>query len=265
MRRNITLMTNPHTRKLLHTAYFSLFFAMVNMVMPAVSFAQNFAPETKQKVFIAGVEVVSKEAMLHNTLKEELPTELQSTRSRMAIENRVRIKVYDHAPVIGPEKAPVTFVEFNDLSCETCREISKTVDEIRKKHPKSIRHIYIHTPIDAYNATNPAAFYGRIAAFNHKFWQYREALYSQSQDSDNIYIDTLIKLGIDMKKIRQDIRENARQFYKEIDADTALAASMGEKTAPSIYLNGIRLGGSISLDDADALVNYELSQYKKRQ
>lgn len=228
-------------------------------------FAQSYIPSQKQKVYIKGVEVISNQQLRRNTIKEELPDELQSTRTRMAIENRQQIRIYDHSPSTGPKGAAITIIEFNDLSCNQCREVSKKVDEIREKHPKDVRHIYVHTPIDAYNATNPAAFYGRIAYDNGIFWKYRSYLYQNKPTAENIYMDTLVDLGMEMDKVREDIKDNARRYYREIDADTKLAADMGENTAPAIFINGIRIGSTISMENVNLLVTYELEQFEKRQ
>lgn len=218
----------------------------------------------RTKVVIGGIEVESKDEMRKKTQQENLPKELQNTRVRMAIENRTHITVYDHSPTRGYRKAAINLVEFNDLSCDQCRKLSKSLDKLFTKYPKDIKHIYVHTPIDKYNSTNPSAFYGRIAYANDLFWKYRKALYTKTE-SNNIYLDTLISLGMTLDDIREEIRTKARIFYREIDADTLIAGRIGEEKAPAAYINGIRIGHSIGFEHMEKLIEYELEQIKLRE
>ncbi len=54
--------------------------------------------------------------------------------------------VRPHAPVIGPSDAPVTIVEFFDLSCETCRAFHPFVKKILSDHPKDVRLVIRYAP-----------------------------------------------------------------------------------------------------------------------
>ena len=44
-----------------------------------------------------------------------------------------------YSPVIGPDNAPVTIVEFFDPACEACRAFYPYVKEILKRHPEDVR------------------------------------------------------------------------------------------------------------------------------
>jgi len=47
--------------------------------------------------------------------------------------------VRDYSPVIGPENAPVTIVEFFDPSCEGCRAMHPYVKQILAAYPDNVR------------------------------------------------------------------------------------------------------------------------------
>lgn len=47
--------------------------------------------------------------------------------------------VRDYSPVIGPEDAPVTIVEFFDPSCEGCRAMHPYVKQIQAAYPDNVR------------------------------------------------------------------------------------------------------------------------------
>jgi len=46
-----------------------------------------------------------------------------------------------YSPILGPENAPVTVVEFFDPACEACRAMHPVITEIRKRHPEKVRII----------------------------------------------------------------------------------------------------------------------------
>lgn len=55
--------------------------------------------------------------------------------------------VRPHSPVIGPEKAPVTIVEFFDPSCEACLAMYPIVKRIMAEYPKDVRLVVRFLPL----------------------------------------------------------------------------------------------------------------------
>ena len=121
----------------------------------------------------------------------------------------------------------------------------------------------MHLPVDKYNFTNAAAFYGRLAFGAGEFWDYRQSLYNVSSATDNIFTEKLISVGVPEKEIRRMTRKNARQYYKELDADRTAVQSMGEHKPPVLYVNGIKIGGSITLEQLESLMDYEIKLYER--
>lgn len=228
----------------------------------------QYAPSGRiPKITIGGQQVLTNEQLKHQTLDSDLPAALHNDRSRMAIENRRRIQVWNHTPVRGPEKAPVTLLEINDLSCLYCQELSKKVDEIFEKEEfkGKVQHLVMYLPVDHYNYTNSAAFYGRLAFDAGYFWQYRKSLYDASAATDNVFIDKLLNIGVAEKDIRKMTRKNARRYYRELDADLKSAKSLGEMRPPALYVNGIKIGGSITMEELEPLLQYEIKLYERKQ
>jgi protein-disulfide isomerase len=54
--------------------------------------------------------------------------------------------VRTHSPIMGPENAPVTIVEFFDPSCEACRAFYPTVKQVMAKYPQDVRVILRYAP-----------------------------------------------------------------------------------------------------------------------
>ena len=234
-----------------------LCFVILNLYIPSAAEASS--------VYINGVLVVTKEIKHNYSEDESIPTALRTETIAKAMENRQKIDIKAHHPSIGPEDAPVTIVEFMDLSCIYCQETSKKIDLARQAHKENVRHVFIYLPFDPYNITNPASFYGRIADHNGLFWQYRKNLYDIKGSEDLVFIDQLLASGLSEKSIRNSARAHARRYYNELDEDAQYAARLGLTTPPYVFINGVMIGGSIPFDAMNEFITYEIDQYHLRQ
>lgn len=54
--------------------------------------------------------------------------------------------VRPYSPVLGPEEAPVTVVEFFDPACEACRAFHPIVKDIMDEHGDAVRVVIRYTP-----------------------------------------------------------------------------------------------------------------------
>ncbi len=219
-------------------------------------------PDTHPEMIILGKKVIPGKRNYKAPPKtvDELPKALRSERVKSALSTRKDITVYKHNPTLGPTNAPISIIEMTDLNCLQCMSFLKDADKVleMKKYKDKIKRTYIHLPVDLYNSTNPAAFYGKIAQEQGVFWQYRKELFSIDEIKDNTFIDKLVKVGGDPTKIRNLVRKNARKFYKELDADAMLAKNTGETRPPVIFVNGIKVGFNIKVEELSALLDYEL-------
>ena len=51
-----------------------------------------------------------------------------------------------HSPILGPQGAPVTIVEFFDPACETCRAFYPIVKSLMAKYPEDVRLVIRYAP-----------------------------------------------------------------------------------------------------------------------
>lgn len=232
----------------------------------ATTATQSNLITSKKDVYIAGKKVITKNNTADSVALQklpDLPPELNTQAIQTSIQQRRHMQIYNHNPATGPLNAPVTIIEFTDLSCLQCYKVLKEVDTIREKYADKIRYISVHMPVDPYNTSNPAAFYGRLAQQSGIFWEYRKLLIELTDIQENTFSEKLIEAGIDVKRLRTLIRKNARQFYKELDADTILSQKTTESQPPAIYVNGIRVGISIPYSNLEDLIKYEIKEQEK--
>ncbi|MFB1030909.1 MAG: thioredoxin domain-containing protein, partial [Thauera sp.] len=64
--------------------------------------------------------------------------------TRIAVEGSRLVRM--HTPIIGPQNAPVTIVEFFDPACETCRAFYPIVKQIMAQHPDKVRLALRYAP-----------------------------------------------------------------------------------------------------------------------
>lgn len=231
--------------------------------------AQKPAPEIsgqRPSVNIMGRAVTSSGSdmpdVLRDALSGNLPASLRTDAIQSTMADRRRLPLYAHAPARGQENAPVTLVEMMDLSCLQCMQRLREVEEVIQAHGKEIRHVYLHLPVDFYNSSNPAAFYGRVAQSMDIFWDYRDQLMNMNAFSENIFFEKLVQAGANPREVRRHMRDNARTFYRELDADTAAAKQLGEEKPPVFYINGIRVDHHITTEQLSDLIEYEINQRK---
>lgn len=221
-------------------------------------FGAASAQETQKKVTIMGQEVLGHKDRLQKSLADKLPEELDNDVFLRLMTNRVEVPFLSHSPTQGSEKSIVTVVEMVDLNCNDCIKTLRMLDEARKKFAGKVRLVHVHLPFDLFTTTNPAAFYGKLAQKAGVFWQYREKIIQLESPSENVYLNILLDLGVSRQQMRNIIRSEARKFYQELDADTALGQKMGETHSPVIFINGIRLSEEELFDQIEALIQYEI-------
>ena len=219
------------------------------------------AVETPEpSVSILGRSVISDSERAKEAAKAAIPESLRNPRAQRLLSQKSTIPFYSHSPTQGDPAAPITIVLFNDLSCIQCIEPVEKVDKVVKEHEKDIYFVHVHLPVDDFNATNPAAFYGRLAQDLGIFWEYRERVMEAQTTSSEAYMQILIDLGVEPSELRKLIRSYARKAYQEMDADHALAKRYELKRPPVVFVNGIKVAEGRLLDELDDVVTYLLDQ-----
>ncbi len=93
----------------------------------------------------------------------------------------IQVAIGKDDPVLGPENAPLTIVEFSDYQCPACRKNHEVVRELRGLYKERIRWIFKDFPMPGHKWAKGAALAARCAAEQGKFWQYQDMLFA-SQD-----------------------------------------------------------------------------------
>src|SRR5439155_24982139 len=83
---------------------------------------------------------------------------------------RVQVSL-DNDPSRGPEKAPITIVEFSDYQCPYCSRAEQTVQDVLKKYGDKVRFVYRDYPLSLHQNAETAAIASECAHEQAKLWE----------------------------------------------------------------------------------------------
>ncbi len=166
----------------------------------------------------------------------------------------------DDDPVWGSDDAPITIIEFSDYECPYCRRWHLEVwPQIQESYPDQVRLVYRDFPLTTIhpNAT-PAAAAANCAGEQGTYWEFSELLFSMELGLDkNAYEQYASNLSLDLDAF-SDCLDSGRQ-NEEVMADYEYAASLGVRSTPTFFVNGIPLVGAQPFEVFQNLIEQELS------
>ena len=159
--------------------------------------------------------------------------------TRIAVEGSRLVRM--HTPIIGPQNAPVTIVEFFDPACETCRAFYPIVKQIMAQHPDKVRLALRYAPF--HHGSDQVVKLIEAARKQGLYTPVLEALLAtQPEWADHaapnigIAFEAAARAGLDVGRARQDMETPEIQavLAQDIEDLTALQVS---KT-PTFFVNG---------------------------
>ena len=196
---------------------------------------------------------------------------LDSLQARLNRERKVTVQfqpyrlTFDNgtAPVLGPDNAPVTIVEFSDFQCPFCRAFAPTLKQIQKNFGDKVRLVYRQDPI---TGIHPFAFKAAEASLcaqeQGKFWELHDLMFgNQEKLAVTDLKEKARTLGMDGKKF--DTCLDSGRYVERVQTDMAEALRIGVTGTPAAFVNGVELkGGAVSYDAVAAAIQKELLRAK---
>ena len=167
----------------------------------------------------------------------------------------------DH--IRGPDRAPVTMVEYGDFECPYCGRAEPAVRELLAGSG-DLRYVWRHLPLtDVHPHALLAAEAAEAAAAQDKFWQMHDYLLDHQ---DALTASDLIRYagetGLDTGRFTADLRNHTGQAKIAADIDSADLSSVSG--TPTFFINGKRhhgaydiatLSGAVRTARAQTLIN----------
>jgi protein-disulfide isomerase len=154
----------------------------------------------------------------------------------------------------GKKDAKYTLVEYSDFQCPYCQRGFQTVEELLKKR-SDMKFIFKNLPLSFHPHAMPAAKYFEAVALQskEKSWEFHDKLFAnQTKLGEDFYKETAKGLGIDMKKLEEDVKGKA--VADKIEADIQEAKTFGFSGTPAFLLNGIPLKGAYPIEAFEEII-----------
>jgi Na+/H+ antiporter NhaA len=153
----------------------------------------------------------------------------------------------------GPEKSPVTVVEYGDFECPYCGEAEPVIRELLADYG-DVHYVWRHLPLtDVHPHAQLAAEGSEAAARQGKFWEMHDLLLvHQGALTAKDLVGYAGTLGLDIDKFTADLRRHAGAAKVASDVDSADLS--GVSGTPTFFINGQRHYGAYDIDSLSAAV-----------
>jgi Na+/H+ antiporter NhaA len=165
----------------------------------------------------------------------------------------------DH--IRGPEKAPVTVVEYGDFECPYCGLAEPAVRELLRDFG-DVRYVWRHLPLtDVHPHAEMAAEATEAAAKQGAFWGLHDVLLEhQGALTMRDLTGYAASLGLDTERFTADLRKHAGATHVAEDVDSADLS--GVSGTPTFFVNGMRHYGAYDIETLSKAVKLALARSK---
>ena len=148
------------------------------------------------------------------------------------------------SPILGPENAAVTLVEFLDPECESCRAFFPEVKRILSEYDGRIRLVVRYMPFHSNSVL--AAQATEAAGAQGKYWEMQELLFAKqgewghnSEPQRELMIKYAKELGLNVERFQASL-SNMLVFQK-LERDKQDGTALGVNGTPTFFVNGRKL------------------------
>jgi protein-disulfide isomerase len=171
----------------------------------------------------------------------ERPQDTKETTTQNAQADNTPL-VRDYSPIIGPEGAPVTIVEFFDPSCEGCRAMHPYVKQIQAAYPDNVRLVlrYVLFHKGSEEAVRILETAREQGVYEPVLDAVMEAQPQWHDDPDvTAAWDAAESAGLDVETARAGM--DSPEIDRIIQQDAADVKAVGISGTPTFYVNGDNL------------------------
>jgi Na+/H+ antiporter NhaA len=165
----------------------------------------------------------------------------------------------DH--IRGPDRAPVTVVEYGDFECPYCGLAEPAVRELLRDFG-DVRYVWRHLPLtDVHPHAQQAAEAAEAAARQGAFWEMHDLLLDhQDALTARDLIGYASSLGLDVERFTADLRKHAGAAHVAEDEDSADLS--GVSGTPTFFVNGMRHYGAYDIETLSKAVKLAVARAK---
>jgi protein-disulfide isomerase len=167
-----------------------------------------------------------------------------------------------YSPIIGPEDAPVTIVEFFDPACEACRAFYPVIKDIMAEHDGQVRLVLRYTAFhgaaseEAIRVMEAARMQDVYISVKEAILEFQPRWASHGEPAPGLILGIAEQAGLDVEAAQNQMR--APQTLAILNQDRADVETMGVRQTPTFFVNGKPLD-PFGADELRALVAAEVA------
>jgi protein-disulfide isomerase len=148
----------------------------------------------------------------------------------------------DH--IQGPQKAPITLLEYGDYECPYCGQAFTIVKLVQDLLGNNLRFVFRNFPLTQIHPhAQHAAEAAECAGAQNKFWEMHDILYENQQAlEDENLLEYAKVLELDMSRFQDDFYNHT--FALRVREDFLSGIRSGVNGTPTFYINGMRYNDS---------------------
>lgn len=154
----------------------------------------------------------------------------------------VNALVRSYTPILGPEDAPVTVVEFFDPACESCRAFYPIVKDIMAEHGEAVRVAIRYAPFHgdvselAIRALEAARMQGVYAPVLEALLREQGRWAAHGATEPDLILKIAATAGLDVEAARTQML--APDLAAILNQDRADIETLGVRGTPTFFVNG---------------------------
>jgi protein-disulfide isomerase len=162
------------------------------------------------------------------------------------------------SPFRGSPAAPITIVEFSDLQCPFCRQVSPVIEEVLGRFPGKVRWVFKHFPLPMHQDA-PLAHEAVLAAGEQgRFWEMHDAIFGHQHAMKRTdLLDLARGLGLQVDRFTGDL--DGGRFKAVVEQDRQEGERAGVSGTPTFFINGTRLSGALPAAEFARVIDKELA------
>ena len=171
-----------------------------------------------------------------------------------------------NGPAKGPEKAPVTIVEFSDLQCPHCKDAQPVIEKLLAAEPNA-RFVFQNYPLPMHNWASKAADYADCVgrSSNDAFWKFVQGTFDEQANITESNADEKLTSIADAAGVKgADIAACAAKpdTRARVEKSVALGSEVGVSGTPTVFVNGRKIGNVVGVpeDVLKGLVEFAAKQ-----
>jgi protein-disulfide isomerase len=169
---------------------------------------------------------------------------------------------------LGDANAPITVEEYGDFQCPACGQFARqTLPQIESKYVNTgkVRFVFHH---DAFigEESIKAGEAAECAGEQSKFWEYYDTLYA-NQGGENVGAFSDANLVGFAQQLKLDTAAfttclNSGKYRSRVTSDTADASARGVTQTPTLFINGQKVVGALTLQQFELYIGPLLNAVK---